>query len=234
RHVRAQDLALHLARAMEAELLPPHGTDPRPLAPDRYIITLPPALHQHLIERNPRLAVALADHLLELANAAGYRMQREPEVKLLADASLEARRFTVHASHADPRGSSSTAAMQPVRLPTEAESRPPQAQLIFQDQHAVALDGEMVTIGRHHDNHIVIDDPTVSRFHVQIRVRFGEHYIFNAASKFGTFVNGVRVKEHRLKPGDVIRLGNTQFIYAPTSHYDDDTSQTGPMDIDLL
>ena len=27
---------------------------------------------------------------------------------------------------------------------------------------------------------IVIHDPTVSRFHAQIRLRFGEHFIFNA------------------------------------------------------
>jgi pSer/pThr/pTyr-binding forkhead associated (FHA) protein len=59
----------------------------------------------------------------------------------------------------------------------------------------------------------VLDESTVSRTHAQIRLRFGHYVIFDTDSQTGTFVNNVRIREHRLRAGDVIRVGKTSLVY---------------------
>ncbi|MBZ0288066.1 MAG: FHA domain-containing protein, partial [Anaerolineae bacterium] len=77
-------------------------------------------------------------------------------------------------------------------------------------------------IGRSHENDVILDDQHVSRFHAQVRLRFGHYVIFDADSASGTFVNDVRVREHRLQTGDVIRIGGTSLVYMQ-----DDTQVSG-------
>jgi pSer/pThr/pTyr-binding forkhead associated (FHA) protein len=48
---------------------------------------------------------------------------------------------------------------------------------------------------------------------VQLRLRFGSYTLFDMNSHAGVLVNDVPVREHRLQPGDVIRLGKTQLVY---------------------
>lgn len=231
KRIRAQDLALRLARAMEDTAAPPHGSDSRFIAPDEYRITVAPALHNALLHDNPNLAGTLADHLVELAESGDYRLLRKPVVKLLADPGLDDKALTVHAAHSSTVNDSSTAAMQPVsNSGTAAAYHPTIGQLIINDRRVITLEREVTNIGRHPDNHIVIADPTVSRHHAQIRLRFGVHVIFNVSSRFGTFVNEVSVKEHTLNAGDVISLGDTRIIYTTNAPHDDSTTgQTGEL-----
>ena len=60
---------------------------------------------------------------------------------------------------------------------------------------------------------MVIDDAYTSRLHAQIRLRFGQYVIFDTDSHAGTFVNEVRIREHCLRAGDVIRVGKTTIVY---------------------
>jgi hypothetical protein len=69
-------------------------------------------------------------------------------------------------------------------------------------------------IGRASDNHIVLDDPTVSRHHAWIRAEGERFLVFDIGSGNGTFVNDVQIEEpHGLQNGDNVRFGDATFIF---------------------
>jgi pSer/pThr/pTyr-binding forkhead associated (FHA) protein len=63
------------------------------------------------------------------------------------------------------------------------------------------------------DNDIVIESPSISRRHAQIRWRYGRFVIYDLGSSGGTQVNGQRVTESVLHNGDVIMLSQVALIY---------------------
>jgi hypothetical protein len=67
------------------------------------------------------------------------------------------------------------------------------------------------TIGRDQGCTIQILDPYVSSMHTAIYFRRGEYYVRDLGSKNGTRVNGVRIRETRLSPGDVLEVGSRRF-----------------------
>ena len=69
------------------------------------------------------------------------------------------------------------------------------------------------TLGRQGNNHIVIDDLSVSSSHAWIMNQQGHYLIMNTLSTNGTFVNGRRVHEATLKHGDRIQLGQAEFLF---------------------
>ncbi|MEJ2150130.1 MAG: FHA domain-containing protein, partial [Chloroflexota bacterium] len=71
----------------------------------------------------------------------------------------------------------------------------------------------LLTIGRDASNDIVLDSPTVSRYHAQLE-RVGQRYRVNdLRSSNGTFVNDVLIEgETWLKPEDTIRIGSYRFV----------------------
>ena len=107
---------------------------------------------------------------------------------------------------------STTAALQPVPVST-AQAGPSNPQLIIEGQRIVPLAQAIIHIGRSGSNDVVIDDAYTSRLHAQIRLRFGQYVIFDTDSHAGTFVNEVRIREHCLRAGDVIRVGKTTIVY---------------------
>ncbi|MGD8457618.1 MAG: FHA domain-containing protein, partial [Anaerolineales bacterium] len=63
------------------------------------------------------------------------------------------------------------------------------------------------------DNHLVIDDPRVSRTHGQLRAVKGRYMLFDLKSSGGTYVNGERINQVVLHPGDVISLAGVPIVY---------------------
>lgn len=60
---------------------------------------------------------------------------------------------------------------------------------------------------------IVLDDGAVSAEHAAVIFQNGQFVIHDLASLNGTFVNNMRVQRQSLLDGDVIRVGNTTFVY---------------------
>ena len=227
KRIHAQDIALRLTRAMEDGLLAATGSDPRPLAPDDYVIYLNRNVHQRLLERHPQLSHILGEHIVELANQFGYRLNGVPQIKILADATLESADLNVSARHTD-QNVNSTAAMERVQLPPV--QKPLNPVLIVNQSQTIPLDLDVVNIGRHHENQVVIDDPYVSRHHAQLRLRFGAYMLFDVPSQAGTFVNNIPIREYRLRSGDIIRLGRSQIIYLEDDPTEGELGQTDSLD----
>lgn len=71
----------------------------------------------------------------------------------------------------------------------------------------------MINIGRRSSNDLVLDDPMVSRDHIQLRAESGRFYLFDLGSKAGTTINNFPASNIALKPGDVIQIGQTRMIF---------------------
>ncbi len=56
---------------------------------------------------------------------------------------------------------------------------------------------------------LVLDDPTVSRLHCEVRVRARGVSVRDLGSTNGTFSSGIRLREAELPPGAVLRLGQS-------------------------
>ena len=75
------------------------------------------------------------------------------------------------------------------------------------------LKESVINIGRKLENHIVIDDPRISRTHAQLRVIKGHFVLFDLNSTGGTYVNGQRTSQTVLYPGDVISLAGVTLVF---------------------
>lgn len=69
-----------------------------------------------------------------------------------------------------------------------------------------------VMIGSNPDVGIQLDDRRASRVHCILAEHEDRLLVRDLNSKHGTFVNGVRVKETPLMPGDRLTVGKTRFI----------------------
>jgi len=84
-----------------------------------------------------------------------------------------------------------------------------------------------VTIGRSSDNQVVLNDPLASSHHAEVHTDGAGHVITDLGSSNGTFVNQQRLAPNVpsiLRPGDVIRIGSTEFRYETTSNPQDDAT----------
>lgn len=66
-------------------------------------------------------------------------------------------------------------------------------------------------VGRGASNHIILDDPRISRQHARLAPERDGTYLYDLNSANGTLVNGVSVTKHRLQVNDVIRFGRYTF-----------------------
>jgi len=69
------------------------------------------------------------------------------------------------------------------------------------------LKAEKTTVGRLPDNAFQIPEPSVSSHHCEITLRGSDLYVRDLDSTNGTFINGERIKEGIVKPGQILRLG---------------------------
>src|SRR3954467_10266363 len=70
---------------------------------------------------------------------------------------------------------------------------------------------DKTTIGRLEDNTFQIAEPSVSSHHCEVLLKGGEVVIKDLNSTNGTFINGEKISESPLKPGQVLRLGQIEM-----------------------
>lgn len=71
--------------------------------------------------------------------------------------------------------------------------------------------GESYRIGRSSSCSFVVSDLSVSRYHAEVLVTDDGVRVRDLKSRNGTFVDGVRVEEGELQPGQSVSFGSAQF-----------------------
>lgn len=69
------------------------------------------------------------------------------------------------------------------------------------------LKPEPTTVGRLPDNALQIPEPSVSSHHAEIQLRGSDLFVRDLGSTNGTFINGEKISEGTVKPGQILRLG---------------------------
>jgi pSer/pThr/pTyr-binding forkhead associated (FHA) protein len=90
--------------------------------------------------------------------------------------------------------------------------------LVVDGVRVITIEKPVINIGRKSDNHIVIENEHVSRYHAQIRSIKGRYVIMDLNSTVGTSVNGKQIDQVVLRPGDVISLGGVPIIFGQGSY----------------
>jgi len=87
--------------------------------------------------------------------------------------------------------------------------------------HKFEFEAEALTIGRHPNNTVVVDDGAVSGYHAVIKFtpnkhlpEFYEFYLEDLKSTNGTFINDKRLTgEQRLHNNDIVRVAYNRFKF---------------------
>ena len=89
------------------------------------------------------------------------------------------------------------------------------AKLVIQNQgmtgRAHELNVDRTTNGRLDDNTLQIADPSVSSHHCEVQLHGSEILIRDLNSTNGSFINGEKITEKVLKPGQTLRLGQVEL-----------------------
>lgn len=75
------------------------------------------------------------------------------------------------------------------------------------------LDNPIVSIGRHPDSTIYLDDVTVSRRHAEVHHIGGSYVVRDLGSLNGTYVDQERVEERQLSHGDELQIGKFRMVF---------------------
>jgi len=143
------------------------------------------------------LAALIALPPLAVAGLVMRRQKRSPDVTVRLPRS--ARRL---------EGRSVTTRTELAAWPTEAWVE------LAGQRHVVGR--AMIRIGREADNDICLQEKTVHRYHAVIRrTTDGEVIVTDLSGPDGNgvLVNGTRIGESRLRPGDVIAIGEVRLNY---------------------
>jgi hypothetical protein len=179
----------------------------RVLAPDTFVIFLPPELVVRF-ENRPEMVEALTEYLTQAAQEAGFTFRASPSIRILPVPEAEARQVQVVAQFSLER-SGQTASLNIPQQKTALDS----AFLIVEGTRLFTLSESVTNIGRLPENHLILSDGRVSRRHAQIRLVRTQFMIFDLDSSGGTFVNGRRITQFVLQPGDVISLAGVPLVF---------------------
>lgn len=104
--------------------------------------------------------------------------------------------------------------------------------LHFKDnrQSASWVTERLYCIGSASDNQLVIDDASVDALHAKIFAEDEKYILKDNNSRSGCFVNGQRVTQKEILPGDILRFGQIELIVLDPRklHEQDNTSLSAP------
>ncbi len=213
-HLDLQDLSLEefatqfAKEAIEAARV---DSDGREFAPDQFTLSVHPVGLRQIGQLPDDLQMDIARDFRQALQDAYFLFAREVHFTLATDPTLPQDGVRVIGWH-----SSNPLDIQGEITPTEeydTDSPPAGAFLVVEGRRYFPLSAPLIQIGRRLDNDLVIDDPRVSRQHLRLLANRGKFILHDLNSTAGTYVNGVKVKDHSLQPGDVINVATVELIY---------------------
>jgi pSer/pThr/pTyr-binding forkhead associated (FHA) protein len=111
------------------------------------------------------------------------------------------------------------------------KSQPLTAAYLIVNSEVFAISGGLTNIGRKLDNHIVLNDPRVSRNHAQIRIVDHQYILLDLNSTGGTTVNDTKISKSVLYSGDSISLAGVsiKFVQDAPRMISKSMDRTGPL-----
>jgi pSer/pThr/pTyr-binding forkhead associated (FHA) protein len=115
-----------------------------------------------------------------------------------------------------------TATLAPIEVESEEDAhlkdlKPGQACVIVRRGPAAGtkftMDGDVVTVGRHPQSDIFLNDITVSRRHAELRRQGTRYEVTDLGSLNGTYVNRARVDSSVLSSGDELQIGKFRLLF---------------------
>ncbi len=170
-------------------------------------------------QNNPIFLSDLSKILMEAAADAGMAFHSAPAFQLVSDPSMPPGSFRI-----EPEETAEiveeTGVMSAAGQHNKSAPMPENAFLILNGSEIYPLRLSVVNIGRRLENNLVIDDPRVSRNHALLRANNGRYMLCDLNSTGGTYINGLRITQQALRPGDVISLAGVSIIYGEESGSD--------------
>lgn len=185
------EIGRRVVREMDARrALGMHG----PVVPNSYTVSLSPDDAERFAGFHDRFVRELEEAAREHARDEGYGFLGPVEITFVVDEGRRRGDVDVRGAIVEGPGGRVGA-------------------LVLPDGRRLPLDDEPVRIGRLPDCAINLSDPQVSRHHAEVRPAREGYEVVDLGSTNGTMVNGVVVREHELRDGDVILVGATSIRY---------------------
>jgi hypothetical protein len=213
--VQPVEIARKLAKEMEESKT---VSVSRVYVPNDFIVFLSPGDREQFASYETGLQKELSDYLLEHARGEGLALVTRPVISFKTDERLNLGEFGIQArlldlpeeEQAEPESGDfgHTMVYSPDREARKlvAPGRETRA-LLVSDGKRTVLSGSRVVLGRSRDCDVVVDDPNVSRHHAELRKTDDGWSVADLGSTNGVKVNGHKVPEAALAPGDEIALG---------------------------
>jgi len=220
--VQPVELARKLAKEMDEGKT---ASISRTYVPNHYVVFLSSEDREQFTSYETSLKKELSDYLLEHARKEGLALVTRPTVDFETDERLGLGEFGIQAQLLGEVDEDSGEHEQGefghtmVYTPTGDSRRlAPVAMsgtraLLVGDGKRTVLSGEQLVLGRSRDCDVTIEDPNVSRRHAELRREGAGWVVIDLGSTNGIKVNGRRVQEASLQPGDEIAIGISRLSF---------------------
>jgi hypothetical protein len=198
----------------------------RTYVPNHYTVWLSPQDREQFEGYEDGLKKELSDYLLEHARNEGLALITRPTIEFETDDRLALGEFGIQTALIggpdDPdeaavleAGPSAGDFGHTMVYSPNREARPlappgaaPAGRAVLAGEgKRTVLSGSRVLIGRSRDCDVTLEDPNASRRHAELRNEDGRWIVTDLGSTNGVKVNGRRVEEAVLQPGDELALG---------------------------
>ncbi|HXD28666.1 MAG TPA: DUF3662 and FHA domain-containing protein [Arthrobacter sp.] len=183
----------------------------RTLAPNSFKVRLGASDFERARQWGETLAEELCDVAVKHARSQQYTLQGPVTVSFNRDEAIKAGSFTIDATMEKAPATEAPSASRPPAPPRPPAGRQPVLDINGQ---RYALNADSVVLGRAADADIPLDDPGISRRHVEI-IRDGSRtWAVDLGSTNGSYVNGQRIQDREeLFDGSIVAMGRTRITY---------------------
>lgn len=179
--------------------------------PDQYTVTINQERKTETESSSEALQNRIAEVLEGVLLEQGFEIIHQPHITLATDPTLKDDDIRVIGWHSS--NPLMLVEQMSAKEESDTQSPPSGAFLVVEGREHFSLKLPLVRIGRRLDNDLVLDDPHVSRAHFQLLARNRRYMLKDLGSTSGTRINGKKVGERFLQPGDVISAGGVDLIY---------------------
>ena len=228
-NVQPVELARKLAKEMDDHR---SVSVSRVYVPNEYTVYLSDGDRAQFEGYENSLVAELEEYLAEHAQRENYALLTPPRVLFETDHDLGVGEFGIATRMAQPhRGRregdepveqvepGATMIYKPRTQPTESVSLEElgvdkQVAVVSWDGHRRVLEKRRSVLGRSRDADVQIEDPNVSRRHVEIVQEGSVYWVVDLGSTNGTEVNGRRVQRAQLDDGSTFTIGETTVTFS--------------------